>query len=95
MGFGGSVTAMINSIKNNKRDLKSVYKTNYNLRYKKSFIKLKDNGSSQKELEALRKRFRARNKRHKRVETLLLIALVLLSMVVFYFLFTSPSSSTS
>ena len=53
MGFGGSVTAMINSIKNNKRDLKSVYKTNYNLRYKKSFIKLKDNGSSQKELEAL------------------------------------------
>lgn len=35
------------------------------------------------------------NKRHKRLETILLVALVLLSMVVFYFLFTSPSSSTS
>lgn len=87
MSFGGSVIAMINSIKNNKRELKSVYKTKYNLRYKKSFIKLKDNGCSEKELEALRKRFRDRNRKNKRIEILLLLVLSLLSVILLSLLF--------
>lgn len=87
MGFGGSVSAMINTIKNNKRELKSVFKSNYNLRYKKSFIELKENGCSKKQLEELRKQFRERKKHNKRVQKYLISFLILLTVLFFYFLF--------
>jgi predicted nucleic acid-binding Zn ribbon protein len=84
--MSGITLQMISSLKFNK-GLRSIYKRKFIRTYRKSFVKLRDNDCSEKELEELRKQFRERKKHNKRVQKYLISFLIFLTVLFFYFLF--------
>ena len=86
MGFGGSVSAMITSLKNNKRSRVSTFKKlkEYeNIKYKKGDIGKK---ATPHQLKEIRERLQKENKqiRKKRISILAIFALVLvISFILF------------
>ncbi|MFY7670307.1 hypothetical protein ACOSP6_04410 [Tenacibaculum sp. MEBiC06402] len=85
MGFGGSVSAMISSLKNNKRERKSAFKkmkehTNYSSPSDRLVFK---NKATEEELDSIRKRLQLENKRKLIINA---IGLSIIAMGIAYFL---------
>ena len=84
MSFGGSVAAMISSLKNNARDRKTMYDTKHTYQRKPSasFQRLLKKRPSQKEIEAIRVKLKQRRKLEAWATAL--IVLILASIIGIY-----------
>lgn len=82
MGFGGSVSAMIASIKNNSRaKRKTVFDRKYNYKKKQVNDKLLSKKATSKQLEEIRKKI-AQQKKKERYKNLVVITLSLAIMII-------------
>ncbi|MCF6349083.1 MAG: hypothetical protein L3J20_12410 [Flavobacteriaceae bacterium] len=87
MGFGGSVSAMITSLKNNKRSRVSMF----DKLKKYENVKYKDGGKIEKkatpqQLKAIRERIQKENKRTQVITLTVSIATTLVLFILFYYL---------
>ena len=83
MGFGGSVSAMLTSLKNNRRSRVSTLeklKGYENIKYKKGKIEKK---ATPLQLKKIRDRLQEENKRTQRIKNVFVIGLVLLATILF------------
>lgn len=86
MGFGGSVSGMLTSLKNNKRPRKSALK-----KYKQHKFEEKGNlhfnkKASQKQLLEIRQKIQNENRKRTRLYLLFFFAFIVSILVILYFL---------
>lgn len=88
MGFGGSVQGMITSLKNNKRERKSIYDDNNNPK-ESGYAKIEnDKKLSPEELNTFREQLKANRRRHQQKVWLVFgVIMVVIIIVISYFLF--------
>ena len=83
MGFGGSVAAMLSSLKSNKRERTSTFELMKDAKSKNKTHLHFDKKASAKELENIRKKLKAENNKKLRINIILfLIALSFLIYVI-------------
>ena len=89
MSFGGSVSAMITSLKNNSRskNRKSYFKKDKSFSNKENeknvFL---DKKATPEQLEAIRKNIRKNNRRDKMVNVIILVfAIIVTAFIIYYF----------
>jgi len=83
MGFGGSVSAMVSSLKNNKRPRVSTFsklKRYENVKYKKGSIEKK---ATPQQLKEIRERLQKENKKSLTIS----ITIIAISILLMYLLF--------
>ena len=85
MGFGGSVSGMITSLKNNKRPRKSALKKYKNYTFEEKGKLQFEKEASQKQLTEIRKRIQTENKKRMRLYLILFITLLLTVIFVIDF----------
>ena len=86
MSFGGAVSAMMTSLKNNKRARISTFKKlkNYeDVKYKKGPIKKK---ATPEQLREIREKLQKENKRDLLITILVIASLLILSFVLFNYI---------
>ena len=85
MSSGGSIAAMITSLKNNKRPRKSALKKYKNYTFERKGKLHFDKKASQKQLILIRERIRLENRRRMRMYIILFISffIVLISIIGF------------
>jgi len=86
MGFGGSVSAMISSLKNNKRSRVRTFdklKKYENVKYKEGKIEKK---ATPQQLKEIRERLQKENKKNQTISITILIAFIILTYTLFNYL---------
>lgn len=88
MGFGGSVQGMITSLKNNKRERKSIY-DDKNYPKESGYGKIEsDKKLSPEDFNKFREQLKANRRRHQqKVWTVFGVIMLVIIIVVSYFLF--------
>lgn len=86
MSFGGAVSAMVTSLKNNKRPRKSALKRYEKYTFKDSDRPLFDQKATPEQLAEIRERIQKENKRTTKIYMALFIIIVVLGLFVFHFL---------
>ena len=88
MGFGGSVQGMITSLKNNKRERKSIYDDNNNPK-ESGYGKIEnDKKLSPEELNTFREQLKANRRPHQQNVWLVFgVIMIVIIIVISYFLF--------
>ena len=88
MSFGGSVSAMITSLKNNSRSKsrKSYFKKDKSFSSKENeknvFL---DKKATPEQLEAIRKNIRNKNRKDRMVNVILLVFVIIVTAIILYY----------
>ncbi len=89
MSFGGSVSAMLSTLKNNKRERKSALKKVKDLNATEGDLTyLVDKKASPEEWKALQEKMREKKMRLKRMQMAFLLFSVLFFVILYIFVFT-------